>query len=188
MTQTAAQLDAIADCEARIGTAFARIGDAIATLQTRTPPTAPGDGLATGALEAERAANAALSERVRLLGEKQQTAVAALERRLAEAGAELARLRRLNRDLLEANHVLLGAEGDLNGPLADMALRAELAALRAERRLELVEIAAIVAAIGPLTGGAPPSDLPEARPDVPEAPSDLPEAPSDLPEEGADHA
>ncbi|WP_442773512.1 hypothetical protein [Paenirhodobacter enshiensis] len=175
MTQTPAQplaqLDAIADCEARIGAAFARIGAGVAALQARSCASA---SVSDGALADERAANAALSERVRLLGEKQQTAVAGLERRLAEAEAELSRLRRLNRDLVEANRVLLAAEGDLNGPLADMALRAELCALRAERRLELTEIGAIVAAIDPLI--ASPASGAAVQP------------PADPTQEGADHA
>lgn len=111
----------------------------------------------TEALEAERAASAQLAERVRAIREKQETTLATMERRLAEAlGAqqasltEVARLRRANAELTAANNALLEAGGDLAPHLVNSAMRAELEAMRAARAAEARELDEIIEGIEPL--------------------------------------
>jgi len=119
----------------------------------------------TGELETERAASAQLSERVRAIREKQETTLATMERRLAEAlGAqqssltEVSRLRRANAELMSANQALLDAGGDLAPHLVNTAMRAELEALRAARAAEARELDEIIEGIEPLLASK------EARP------------------------
>lgn len=106
------------------------------------------------ALDAELAEKAQLSERVHNLREKQETTLAAMERRLAQAmhaaevaQAENARLKQANATLIEANRGVLEAAGaeQLNAALA-----AELEALRAARALEVAELDEILAGLEPL--------------------------------------
>ncbi len=68
------------------------------------------------ALDAERAANAQLTERVRAIKDKQETMVAALERNVARLtqqldaqGREVMRQKRLNAQLTETNRSLSDA-------------------------------------------------------------------------------
>ncbi|WBL31853.1 hypothetical protein O5O51_08825 [Sinirhodobacter sp. HNIBRBA609] len=109
------------------------------------------------ALEAERTANAQLSERVRAIREKQETTLSTMEKRLAQAtrsyeGAqvELARLKRANADLAEANRALIEAGNDLAPHLINRALQAELESLRAARAAEVAELGDILDSIEPL--------------------------------------
>jgi hypothetical protein len=135
------------------------------------------------ALEAERQANAQLSDRVRAIRDKQETMVTMLERRLnttqrdADRWArEVARLKRANFDLTEANRGLTAAlaQREEQGPGADVddgvaahlinrAMLAELEALRAQRAVERAELEEILAGLEPLivvpTAGDTPAEL-----------------------------
>ncbi len=109
-------------------------------------------------LEAERATNAQLTERVRAIKEKQETIVAGLEksvRRLTEeleaTQAELHRQKRAAQDLIEANHALEQTGGG-DAWAINRAMLAELEALRAARSAERAELAGILAELKPLIG------------------------------------
>ncbi|MBZ4022379.1 hypothetical protein CKO11_07905 [Rhodobacter sp. TJ_12] len=109
------------------------------------------------ALEAERAANTQLTERVRAIREKQETTLAALERRLAQATkaleavqSEANRLKRANGELIEVNRAVVEAGGQANGQLVNRAMQAELEALRAARAWEMAELAEILAGLEPI--------------------------------------
>ena len=112
------------------------------------------------ALEAERSANAQLTERVRAIKEKQENMVAQIERKLARAtsqldvqGLELRRMKRANAQLAEANRRLIEAreqgEGS-DGATIGKALQAELESLRAARRAEMAEMEEILGELRPL--------------------------------------
>jgi len=115
------------------------------------------------ALETERATNAQLTERVRVLRERQETVVARLERQLTRttrqldaAGQELQRQRRAAAGLREALEKLTAAqaEGVAEPHLINRAMLAELESLRAERQAEIAEMDDILAALDPLVGSA----------------------------------
>ncbi|PKP69951.1 MAG: hypothetical protein CVT82_09010 [Alphaproteobacteria bacterium HGW-Alphaproteobacteria-4] len=149
------------DYERRISAALARIGAGLERLgQGGVAATASeGDAALREALEAERLANAQLSERVRAIREKQETTLGTLERKLAAAKAEieqhlreLVRIRRANADLVASNRALAdAAEAGLANPeMVNRALQAELTALRAERAAEVAELDDIIAGLAPL--------------------------------------
>lgn len=112
------------------------------------------------ALEAERNANAQLTERVRAIKERQENMVAQIERKLARAtgqldvqGLELRRMKRANAQLAEANRRLVeaGQQSDgADGATIGKALQAELESLRAERRAEMAEMDEIMGELRPL--------------------------------------
>lgn len=109
-------------------------------------------------LDAERATNAQLTERVRAIKEKQETIVAGLEknvRRLTEdleaAQGELHRQKRAAQDLIEANRALETTGGG-DAWAINRAMLAELEALRAARSAERAELAGILAELKPLIG------------------------------------
>lgn len=93
----------ITDLERRISAALARIGSGIEMLATAAPPpdAAPEADAATmaeiarlsEALDEEKMANAQLSERLRVVRERDAEARSGLEAKLAEVTAELAALR-----------------------------------------------------------------------------------------------
>lgn len=169
----------ITELERRLSAALDRIGAGLDDLAAR-PVAAPlpdgspaefnGDerGVAEAeiaalqeALEAERTANRQLTERVRAIRERQETAVAALEQRvqrltelLDRGGAESARLRRANGQLREMNQSLRAAmEQGLPEPhLINRAMMAELEGLRAVRAAEAAEIDEILSELRPLIG------------------------------------
>jgi transcriptional regulator with XRE-family HTH domain len=108
-------------------------------------------------LESERAANSQLSERVRAIREKQETTLAALERKLgqvsrtAEASSgEITRLKRANAELIEINSALLAAAGAVDPGLVNRSMQAELEALRAARSSDALELAELMAVLEPL--------------------------------------
>lgn len=136
-------------------------------------------------LEAERAANAQLTERVRAIREKQETTLSALERRLVQATraldvaqGEASRLKRANADLIEANRMLVDTGGRAEAHLINRAMQAELEAMRAARAWEASELAEIIGGLEPLVAA-------HAR--APERPSE-PGAGTDPQEEGETHA
>lgn len=122
---------------------------------------AGGDDVAalTQELEEEKTVNAQLTERVRVLGERQEQALAGMEAKAAEAAErmqkfdlELQRLRRANGQLSEACEALrhANAEGVGDAHLINKAMMAELEALRAARAAEVAEADEIIAALTPL--------------------------------------
>ncbi len=177
----------LAEYERRISYALERIGKGIEAAALRPAaaalaPTAPlGAAPASPqetadlreALEAERIANAQLSERVRAIREKQETTLAALERKLAaatlgldQANHELVRLKRANTELAGLNRDLTEASsaGQAEPHLINRAMQAELESLRAARGAEIAELDGLLGALGPLV-----ASLPLIAPQAPEA-------------------
>lgn len=113
------------------------------------------------ALDAERMANAQLSERVRAIREKQENTLSALEKRLAATTralealkAEASRLKRANADLAAANQSLVAAGPEGAGALVNRAMQAELESLRAARGAEAAELADLISALEPVLDDA----------------------------------
>ena len=100
--QSGAGMSDIAGYERRIMAAMDRIGRGLEALRAAEPAPAPAEPVAAQtaapagdlalALEEERMANAQLTERLRLLKDRAQTAAAAAEARIAALEAEVARL------------------------------------------------------------------------------------------------
>lgn len=164
------QMNEIAEFERRISAALTRVGqgiDAVLADLAEGGPAAAAPGTVAAeaelreALEAERAANAQLTERVRAIKEKQETMVGALEKKVARltaqldaAGLELQRQKRLNADLAEANRALSEAarEGVAEPHLINRSMMTELEALRVARASEMAEIDEILSELKPLIG------------------------------------
>lgn len=169
----------IAEYERRISFALERIGRGVEVLGARNGAPAPrpkaeappAAGAAAqddaelaalrDALEAERTANAQLSERVRAIREKQETTLSALEKKLAQATrnldaaqSEITRLRRANAELVATNSLLSDAEGAVEPHLINRAMQAELEALRAARAAEAQEMGTILGALDPILEAA----------------------------------
>ncbi|MEI2804971.1 hypothetical protein [Albidovulum sp.] len=161
----------IAELERRISAALARIDAGVEALAAM-PPAEPAAGpsairddaeimrLAED-LDAERAANAQLTERVRAIKEKQEGVVGALETKverltgqLNTADAEIQRLKRLNHDLSEANRALgaAAAAGVAEPDLINRSMISELETMRAARAAEIAEMNEILAELKPLIG------------------------------------
>lgn len=146
--------------QSRIMAALDRMAAATEALET-TPPDNQ-DDLKT-ALEEEKTVNAQLSERVRVLAERQEQALAAMEARSQDAVArmkaldlELQRLRRVNGELQSVCEALRDAneEGVGEPHLINRAMVAELEAMKAMRQTEIAESDEIIAAMIPLLSGA----------------------------------
>ena len=158
----------LADLERRIGAALDRIAQAAEALPVAAPSAADPEAAEAAealreALEAERSANAQLSQRLRSLRQRHEQRLAVTERKLARAneqldlqGFELQRLKRANAQLAEANRRLLAAQeaGGADPGAASRALQAELDALRAARRSEMAELEEIMAELAPLVAAA----------------------------------
>lgn len=117
------------------------------------------------ALDEEKTVNAQLTERVRVLGERQAKALETLEARAQDAetrmsqlDTDLQRLRRANAQLSEACEALRDAnqEGVGEAHLINKAMMAELEALRAARAAEISHADTVLAALGPLLDAAAP--------------------------------
>lgn len=160
----------ITELERRTLYALERIGAGLAGMQAaRAPvaaPVAAGGGqelieALRAELEAERGANAQLTERVRAIKEKQETMVAGLEARAArlsqqleQQGLELMRQRKLNAELTDTNRALSdAARSGVGDPMVlNAAMASELEALRAARAAEMAEVEEILAELKPLIG------------------------------------
>ncbi|MDH5528988.1 MAG: hypothetical protein OEY05_03035 [Paracoccaceae bacterium] len=159
----------IAELERRISAALERIGqniDGLPAGQIAAPSPASAESSKVEAelqeaLEAERSANAQLTERVRAIKEKQENMVSALEKKVARltqqldaAGAEAQRQRRLNAELTETNRALSEAarSGITEPHLINKSMLTELEALRAARAAELAEMEEIISELKPLIG------------------------------------
>ncbi|MDP5362225.1 MAG: hypothetical protein NWP79_08790 [Paracoccaceae bacterium] len=126
-----------------------------------------GDGAADAALQValdeERASNAELVERVRLLKERQDTQVASLTARvetqrnqLMQLDEELQQLRASNVQLRDMNTKLREAVTTGLAPeLHDAAVATEIEALHAQRSADAAEVDAILAELKPLIEETP---------------------------------
>ncbi|MBS0563471.1 MAG: hypothetical protein JSR87_02995 [Proteobacteria bacterium] len=160
----------ITDLEQRILYALERIGRGLAALPGGAQVQAQGEAgggssievdVLRAELEAERSANAQLTERVRAIKDKQENLLAGLERKVAQLshqldlqGSELQRQRLMNISLTRANQKLGDAmRAGLSDPaLLDEALRVELEAMRVARAAEMAEMEEIMAELKPLIG------------------------------------
>lgn len=147
----------ITELERRLAVALERIAYGLEQMPAAVPLTGPGS-LAED-LESERLVNAQLAERVRVIREKQETMVGALENRLARAVEQLdaitveaQRLKSAGIALRENNRVLRealeGGVGDAH--LINRSMQAELEALRASRLIEMAELDGVMAELRPL--------------------------------------
>lgn len=145
------------ELERRIHAALDRIAAAADGLTAGGDATGGGDLAA--ALEAERAANAQLEERVLAIKQKQETVVGRLEREVAELKAALAvrdatvqKVRRMNGLLRKTNRALRAANaGNVADPaLVNSALEAELQALRALQEADRAELDEVLATLEPV--------------------------------------
>jgi len=147
--------------EQRIASALERISRGLA----QKAPLAVSDAMLEE-LESERLLNAQLSERVRVLKDKQESMVGALHERvnglveqLDALGIEYQRLKKSAIALRENNRVLREAlEQDLqtNGGdahLVNKSMMAELEALRTSRSAESAELDELIAELRPLVEG-----------------------------------
>lgn len=153
----------ISALETRIAAAFDRIGKGL----ERLVPPADDEGL-RAEIAVEREANAQLTERLRVVKEREGQARAALEARVADLtrqldaqGIELNRLKKTVvqlRETLRAQSDAMRAdamqEGTTEAHLINRAMLSELEALRALRQTEAVEIEAILSELGPLIADA----------------------------------
>lgn len=168
-------MNEITELERRLTAALERIGAAVDGLaagsvgapgQAAAPAAAPAVGeeaaRLSAALEAERSANAQLNERVRAIRERQETTVAALERRIEQMtrqldaqGIEMARMKKANIGLRETVRALRAAQesGVADAHLINKSMLAELEALRAARTAEMAEMAEILDELSPLIRG-----------------------------------
>lgn len=157
-------MNQITELERRITAALVRIGVGLDRIDSEGAKAGSGGGEETRlseALEAERATNAQLNERVRAIRERQETTVAGLERKLERMtrqldaqGIEMQRLKKTGVGLREALRGLRGAqEAGLTEPhLINKSMLAELESLRAERQAEVIEMAEILDELAPLIG------------------------------------
>lgn len=111
------------------------------------------------ALEDEKLANAQLSERVRLLKQRQddeladvKASAAGANARMAQLDLEIQRVRKANDELRASNQALRAAnEAGVGEPhLINKAMMAELEALRATRAADVSETNAIIDALTPM--------------------------------------
>jgi len=162
----------IAELERRISYALERIGKGAEALAAGVAGQGEATAVAHGAsadevatlraeLEAERTANAQLTERVRAIKDRQETTVQALEKKVARltqqldaSGAELQHQRQLNADLTAINRKLGDAAraGVIDAATINQSMQVELGALRAARAAEMAEVEEIMAELRPLIG------------------------------------
>lgn len=115
------------------------------------------------ALDEEKQANAQLSERVRVLGERQEQAIEAMQTKASEAeervsalDVELQKLRQANQRLMKICAALrdANAEGVGEAHLINQSMMAELETIRAMRSAEMAEADEIISALTPLLQNA----------------------------------
>lgn len=161
----------IVDLERRITAALERIGHGVETLKASKPAAADQGGGPSGdtqallaELEEERVVNAQLTERVRVLKEKQDGSasdqtelVASLRAQVAAAESGLAKLKATNAKLRENNAALRQANASGVGEphLINKSMMEELEALRATRETDVIEVDAILAELKDVLEGGP---------------------------------
>ena len=153
-------MSTISDVEQRLGRALDRIARSAEVLGRAEPAADPGElESLRSQLEAERARNAQLSERVNAVRQRQESSFATLERRVARMteqldlqSLEMLRLKKANTKLIEANRQLReGTEAMVIEPSTiNRALAAELEALRAERAAEMAEMEDVLGELKPM--------------------------------------
>lgn len=155
----------ITDLEQRILYALDRIGKSVAHLPAAHAASGESSSIdmdvLKAELEAERSANAQLTERVRAIKDKQENLLTGLERKVAQLshqldlqGSELQRQRLMNVSLTRANQKLSEAvrTGLADPAVLDETLRTELEAMRIARAAEMAEMEEIMAELKPLIG------------------------------------
>ncbi|WP_457646941.1 hypothetical protein [Profundibacter sp.] len=150
----------ITELERRITDALARIDAGVDTLGQGAASDGSGDAAALQeALEAEKAANAQLEERVAAIKDKQETLIKDLEKQISDLTATVARqeedaktLIALNNELREAAEARQAASGDTDAELVNKALQTELEALQTARKADLAELETIMTELKPLIG------------------------------------
>ncbi|SEM81434.1 hypothetical protein SAMN04488103_102155 [Gemmobacter aquatilis] len=166
----------LAELERRITAALARIGaglDALSTAEAAPPQAGVAEGeqaaeiaALQSALEAERAINAQLNERLRAVkerdgeeGAKLQARLEQLTRQLDVQGLELQRMRKSTIQLRESLRQLREQkQGEVEAHLLNKAMLAELEALRAARSSEVAELDEILAELTPILAGTEKTD------------------------------
>ncbi len=158
-------MSTISDLERRLGKALDRIAQSAQSLRgadqapaADTPDPSEMEVL-RNQLEAERAKNAKLSERVNAVRQRQESSFTTLERRLARMteqldlqSLEMLRLKKANTKLIEANRQLReSSEAKIIEPSTiNRAMAAELEALRAERAAERAEMEDVLGELKPI--------------------------------------
>lgn len=149
----------IEELERRINAAFDRIGQAVDGFVP--PTTGAGTGELQDALLTEQTANAQLTERLRVVKEREasQAAEAAekvdrLTRALDAQGLELQRMKKTVIQLRESLRALREAQTEAvaDPHLVNKAMLTELEALRATRLTEMAQMEEILAELHPLIG------------------------------------
>lgn len=149
----------LSELENRLGRALDRIARSAAAMQVAPEVDSADLQALQTQLEAERAKNAQLSERVNAVRQRQESSFATLERRLARMteqldlqSLEMLRLKKANTKLIEANRKLHeGVEAQVIEPSAiNRSLVAELEALRAERAAEAAEMEDVLGELKPM--------------------------------------
>ena len=149
----------IEELERRINAAFDRIGQAVDGFVP--PTTGAGTGELQDALLTEQTANAQLTERLRVVKEREasQAAEAAekvdrLTRALDAQGLELQRMKNTVIQLRESLRALREAQTEAvaDPHLVNQAMQTELEALRATRLTEMAQMEEILAELHPLIG------------------------------------
>lgn len=149
----------IEELERRISAAFDRIGQAVDGFAP--PATGAGTGELQDALLTEQATNAQLTERLRVMKEREasQAAEAAekvdrLTRALDAQGLELQRMKKTVIQLRESLRALREAQTEAvaDPHLVNKAMLTELEALRATRLTEMAQMDEILAELHPLIG------------------------------------
>lgn len=138
----------------------ARINNALGRIETGLGAMADAAGADLGTqLDEERAVNAQLEERVKVLKARQDNQIAELEAQvkayaaqLTALDAEMQRLRASNADLRDVGAQLRAAasDGTASPELINRAMMAEVEALTAQRAAEAAEVDAVLSTLKPL--------------------------------------
>ena len=149
----------IEELERRINAAFDRIGQAVDGFVP--PTTGAGTGELQDALLTEQTANAQLTERLRVVKEREASHAAEaaekvdrLTRALDAQGLELQRMKKTVIQLRESLRALREAQTEAvaDPNLVNRAMLTELEALRATRLTEMAQMEEILAELHPLIG------------------------------------
>jgi hypothetical protein len=155
-----AETSEIAEAERRLAAALERIGKGIARIGP-APKGPPEVETLKEELEAEKMANAQLTERLKALRERDTSSLAGMEakvdrltQQLDVQGLELMRMRKVTMQLRDTVRALNEAaiQGNTDPHLINKAMQTELEALRALRQTEVAEMDEILAELKPLMG------------------------------------
>jgi hypothetical protein len=150
----------ITEAGRRLSAALERIGKGLSRIGPATKAPREVETLKE-ALDAEKMANAQLTERLKALRERDTSSFATMEakvdrltQQLDVQGLELMRMRKVTMQLRDTVRVLNEAaiQGTTDAALINKALLAEIEALRALRQTEVAEMDEILAELRPLIG------------------------------------